>query len=213
MAFRMLRAAVFLKNGCSCLSGKKKGRDNKDNFPVAYKPCKNLSDLHFLHVTFLLCVTEDHFIRCYGPSLLAEIPLNCCRGKHQNWSLEHVHCFSGELKQNMEIHFLKVSVGFCQNYYLQKMSLNLLRGCTLHWMVQIWGEKRETWVHHQWGRQSWFLHVERFVCAYENWHHGVGMLTVFCILLAALTGNHVFQREFSIFISLCFHISPVLFWM
>lgn len=77
----------------------------------------------FLQVTFLFCVTEDHFIRCYGPSLLAGVPLSCCRGKHQNWSLEHVHCFSGELKLNVETHFLKINVAFCQNY-LQEMSLN-----------------------------------------------------------------------------------------
>lgn len=77
----------------------------------------------FLQVTFLFCVTEDHFIRCYDPSLLAGVPLSCCRGKHQNWSLEHVHCFSGELKLNVETNFLKINVAFCQNY-LQEVSLN-----------------------------------------------------------------------------------------
>lgn len=90
-----------------------------------------------LYVTFLYCVTEDHFIRCYGPSLLAGIPLNCCRGKNQNWSLEHLHCFSGELKQNLETNFLKINTAFGQNYCLQKVSLSLLRGCTLHCMVRV----------------------------------------------------------------------------
>lgn len=105
----MLPAAVFLKNGCSCLSGEKKKK--AEIIKIIFLLFINIAKIEviciFLHVTFLLCVTEDHFIRCYDPSLLAEIPLNCCRGKHQNWSLEHVHCFSGELKQNMETHFLK----------------------------------------------------------------------------------------------------------
>lgn len=41
MAFKVLPAAVFLKNGCICHFGKKRSRNNKANFPVPYEPCKS----------------------------------------------------------------------------------------------------------------------------------------------------------------------------
>lgn len=200
MAFKAVSARVRFLENWLCLSLWKKSSDNKK---VICLLLINLSKFEvisiFLYVAFLLCVVEDHFIRCSRPSLLAGISLNYCRGNHQIQSLEHELYFSGELKQNIEIQFFKISVTFCQIYYIQKIPLNLLRVMLFTALCGSANENRGKHKHtiNKEDIESWFLHVAFCLCVWKltSWCWNVDCVLHFasCFYWKACVSKGVFS--------------------
>lgn len=214
MAFKGLPASVFLKNGCICLSGEKKGRDNKDNFPVAYKPCESWIDFHFFTCHFFIVCHWRPFYQDLQSIPVGRNSSELLERETSKLVLRACALFFRRTEAEGGNSLFKNRCGFLPELLYSEAVSEPFKGLhsPLHGAVLRVKRGRHKHTSSEEDRADFYM-LQHFVCAYENWHHGAGMLTVFCILLAVLTGKHVFQREFSIFISLCFHNIPVLFWM